>query len=788
MIRAIDRMLLRDLWRLRGQALAIALVIGSGVATLIMSLSTLDSLRRTQASFYENYRFADVFAALKRAPAGLRGRMAEIAGVGLVETRVIADVKIDLEGFPDPVTGRIVSIPDRGEPRLNALYLRAGRTIEPGRDDEVIASEAFAQAHHLNPGDSITAIINGRRKALTIVGLGLSPEFIYQIAPGSVMPDFARFAILWMGETPLATAYDMEGAFNDVALSLTADAHLDDVLDRLDDLLAPYGGLGAYGRADQLSHRYLSEEFKQLGRMAEIFPVIFLGVAAFLLNVVVSRLVSTQREQIAALKAFGYGDLDVGLHYAKLIVAITLTGVAVGTAGGLWLGEGLSGLYVRFYRFPFLEYELRPAIIAEAALISLATALAGAAFAVRRAARLPPAQAMRPELPMLYRATIVERLGLQRWLAQPTRMIARHVERRPVKSLLSIMGIAFAVAIMMVGNFQEDAINFMVDVQFGLAQREDLAVTFVEPASRRALHELTSLPGVEYGETFRAVPARLRFGHRSYRAAIQGMEPGGDLERLLDIRLRPVALPPEGIVLTDYLGKILGVRPGDRLRVEVLEGSQPVLDVPVAGLISQYIGVAAYMDRAALNRLMREGEAISGAWLAVDERSQAAVFEALKERPRVAGTMIRKRAIATFYETMGETILIFTFINTLLAATIAVGVVYNSARITLSERRWELATLRVLGLTRAEISYILLGELGLFTLAAIPLGFLIGRGLCAYIAENLQSDLFRVPLVVEPSTYGFAAAVVLAAAALSGLLVRRRLDRLDLVAVLKTGD
>ncbi|MEW6325439.1 MAG: ABC transporter permease, partial [Nitrospirota bacterium] len=733
MIRAIDRKLWRDLWQMRGQALAIALVIGSGVATFIMSLSTLDSLRQTQASFYRDARFAGAFAALKRAPAELRGRIAAIPGVEQAEARVVADVKIDLEHFADPVTGRLVSIPDRGEPLLNRLYLRAGRTIEPGRNDEVIASEAFAQAHGLNPGDRLPVIINGRRKALTIVGLGLSPEYIYQIAPGSVMPDFARFAILWMGETPLAAAYDMEGAFNSVALSLTPrpssneTAQVEDVLDQLDDLLAPYGGTGAYGREDQLSHRYLSEEFKQLGRMAQIFPVIFLGVAAFLLNVVVSRLVSTQREQIAALKAFGYGNADVGLHYAKLIVAITLAGVAIGAAGGLWLGEGLSQIYVRFYRFPSLVYILRPWIVGAAALISIVAALIGTLFAVRRAALLPPAQAMRPEPPVVYRPTLLERAGLQRWLAQPSRMIARHVERRPVKSLLSVTGIALAVAIMMVGNFQEDAIDFMIDAQFGLAQREDLAVTFVEPAARRALYELTGLPGVEYGEAFRAVPARLRFGHRSYRTAIQGMEPGGDLQRLLDARLRPVTVPPEGIMLTDHLGKILGAGPGDRLIVEVLEGSQPVREIPIEGLISQYIGVSAYMDRTALNRLMGEGPAISGAWLAVDERKQAAVFEALKERPRVAGTMIRRRAITSFYETMGETILIFTFINTLLAATIAVGVVYNSARISLSERSWELATLRVLGLTRAEISYILLGELALFTLAAIPLGFLIGR-------------------------------------------------------------
>ncbi len=604
--------------------------------------------------------------------------------------------------------------------------------------------------------------------------------------PGAVFPDFERYGVMWMGRNPLGTAYDMEGAFNDVALTLSDDARINDVIKRLDELLKPYGGLGAHGRKDQLSHRYLSEEFRQLEQMAAIFPVIFISVAAFLLNVVISRLVSVQREEVAALKAFGYTNLDIGLHFVKLVLLIVLAGVIAGVGGGIWLGQWMGKIYMEFYRFPFLNYELQPGVVVIAALVSAFAAILGTLHSVRKAALLPPAQAMRPEPPETYRETVAERLGLKRLLSQPNRMIVRHIERKPVKSLLSITGIALACAIMMVGSFQGDALDYMVDVQFGLSQRDDIAVTFVEPTSRRALYELQSLEGVEYGEAFRSVPVRLRFRHRGYRTAIQGMDSGGDLQRLLNIKLKPIELPPSGIVLTDHLGKILGVREGDELIVEVLEGSRPVLKVPVATLISQFIGVSAYMDLSALNRLMREGNAISGVYLATDSRYQPEIFAKLKKIPRISGTEIREKAITNFYETMGETILIFTFINTLLAGIIAFGVVYNSARIALSERSRELASLRVLGFTRAEISYILLGELSMLTLAALPLGFLIGRGMCAYIAKSLQTDLFRVPLILEANTYAFAATVVLVSACISGLIVRHRLDHLDLVAVLKT--
>ncbi|MHB9119409.1 MAG: ABC transporter permease [Burkholderiales bacterium] len=785
-MKAIDRKLWRDLWLLRGQALAIALVILSGVATFVMSLSTLDSLRQTRSDFYTDYRFAQVFSSLKRAPQSLAARLTEIPGVAQAETRVVVPARLEIAGFSEPVTAQLISYPDRGEPSLNRLYLRAGRFIEPGRDDEALVGEAFAAAHRLRPGDTLYAVIHGRRKALTVVGTVLSPEFVYQIAPGAFFPDFERYGILWLGRTALAAASGMEKSFNDVSLTLNPGASEAEAIARLDDLLRPYGGLGAYGREDQLSHRFLSEEFRQLEQMARIFPVIFLGVAAFLLNVVSSRLVATQREQIAVIKAFGYSDWQVGLHYLKLVLAIVLIGALAGLGCGVWLGKLLSGLYMEFYRFPFLEYTLAPGVALSAVAASMAAAALGTLGSVRQAVRLPPAQAMRPDAPARYRASLLERAGLKRWLGQGDRMILRHLERRPAKALLSIAGLALACAILMVGRFQEDAIDYMINVQFGLSQRDDLSVSLVDPTSRSALYELQSLPGVVRGEAFRTVPATLVHGHRHYRTAIQGLEPGGEMQRLLDTDLRRVEVPKEGVVLTDYLGKLLGLRVGDKVTVEVREGSRPVRDVTVVGLVSQFLGVSAYMNREALNRLMGEGDAVSGINLAVDAARRQDIVRRLNAMPRVAGIVIRKDAVRNFYDTMGETLLIFTFINTLLAATIAFGVVYNTARIGLSERSRELASLRVLGYTRGEIAYLLLGELALLTLAAIPLGFVFGHGLCAYIASHLQTDLYRVPLVLEPRTYAFAAVVVLASTALSALMVRGRLDRLDLIGVLKT--
>jgi putative ABC transport system permease protein len=785
-MRPLGKKLLRNLWEMKGQALAISLVIISGVATYVMSVSTMDSLKATQARFYADYNFADAFCQLKRAPKSVASRLSEIPGIDRVETRVLAEVKLTLPGFADPVTGRIVSLPEYGQPRLNKLFMRKGRLPMPYSDKEVVLGEAFANAHHIDPGGTLTAVINGRQRKLRVVGIAISPEYIYQLKPGSVFPDFERYAVMWMSEKPLATAYGMDGAFNDVAVSFADGADPGYVLAGMDNVLTPYGGLIAYGRKDQVSHKYLSEEFRQLGRMSKVFPAIFLGVAAFLLNIVVSRLVHTQREQIAVLKAFGYPNLAIAIHYAMLVLLIVAGGTLMGVAAGAWLGDGLSHMYMKFYRFPFIDYHLRPMLALNAFLISAAAGLIGTAFAVMRAGSLPPAVAMRPEPPALYRRSLVERIGIGRMLSQPARMIIRNISRRPLKAGLTVIGISLACAILVSAMFFGDAVNYVVHYQFGLAERDDVAVSFTDPTSEKAVYSLHGLPGVWRVEPYRTVPVRLVHEDRSYRTAIQGLENGGDLYRLLDSHKHQVALPASGVVLTDYLAGILGVGPGDMLEVEVLEGERPLRRLRVAGLVSEFIGVSAYMERGALNRMMHEGPAITGAYMSVDAAHEREVFSRLHDMPRVAGTTVRRLAIESFYKTMSEQVLIFTSITTLLAMTIAFGVVYNSARIALSERERELGSLRVLGFTRGEASYILLGELALLTALSIPVGFVLGRVLGGIIMSGLESDIFRMPVVVEPRTYAFAASVVLASAALSAFIIKLKVDRLDLVAVLKT--
>lgn len=784
---ALDRKLWRELWQLKGQAVAVALIVACGIASFVTTRSTYASLILTQTAYYERYRFAQVFAQLKRAPQSLASRLEAIPGVAQVQTRVVVNVTLDVPGLEEPASGRLVGVPETHLPELNTLFIRRGRYLKREARDEVLVSEAFANANRLDLGDRIGAVINGRWERLRIVGVALSPEYIYEIqGSGSLFPDNKRFGVLWMGRQALATAFDMDGAFNDVAMSLVAGVSEDEVIPALDQLLERYGGFGAHGRYRQLSHRFLSDDLAGLNVSATVVPSIFLGIAAFLLNIVLTRLVRTQRESIAILKAFGYHHVSIGIHYLKFVLIIVLSGASLGTAVGFWWGSTITAFYGTFYRFPLLRYEAGWHLIATAGVVSFGAAVIGAAVAVRQAITLPPAEAMRPEPPARFRPTLIERMGLQAVLSPVGRMIARNIERKPVQTLLSVVGIALAIAILILGRFFLDAIDLMIEVQFRHAQREHMSVVFHEPRPSRARYEIANLPGVLRSEPFRVVAARLRFNHRSHQSGLLGLTATGEFRRLVDRDIRVQRLPPSGVVLTTKLAEILGVKPGQQLTIEVLEGARPVRQVTVAGLVDELLGVSAYMDIRALNSLMREGATISGAYLSVDPHQLTRLYAELKQVPAISGISLRQAALDSFEDTIATSLGVFTTVLTLFACIIAFGVVYNAARIALSERERELASLRVMGFTRAEVTVMLLGEQAVVTLMAIPLGLILGYGFAALMPRAYDSELYRMPFVVSPGTYGFACLVVVVAALLSGLTLRQRLAQLNLVAVLKT--
>lgn len=791
-MRALNRKLLRDLRLMWSQALTIALVVASGVGGFLTTLSVVDSLDAERERFYAQGRFADVFAGVKRAPDAVAETLRAVPGVADVQTTTEFPVRVTLEGVGDPVIGQLIGLDPKRPQRMNLVTLRrgSGEAGTPGRPASdgalpVWVSEAFAAAHRLQPGARLTALVNGRLRTLVVAGIALSPEYVFAGLWG--MPDQRGFGVFWVDREALAAAYDMEGAFNRVAVKLVPGADERAVLQGLQQVLERYGAREAYARADQTSHAMLDNEIREQRVIGTVLPAIFFGVAAFLLNVVVTRLVATQREQIAALKALGYPNRTIALHYLGLVLAIVGLGFVLGLVLARGLGAMYIGLYDEFFRFPRLQLQIAPPLVLTAFAITLATSVAGTLGAIRATVRLAPAEAMRPPAPGRYRPTLAERLGITR-MSTSLRMILRTMERRPLRTSLSIGGVAAAVALVVLGNFFRDAIDFIVDTQFNLAMRSDVAVWLMEPGPDRARHELAHADGVAMVESTRFVPVTFVNGARRERNQIRGYAEVPQLFRVIDVQQHAATLEGDGVVLTDRLARKLGLRVGDTVLAEVLEGRPRTLALRVDATVQEMMGLNAYMGRNALNRALGEGDLSSGYVLQVERGREDGVLAATREMPRVAGAFSKATMLRNMQELSARNVRIMSLVMTLFAAVIAVGVVYNNARIALAERLWELASLRVLGFTRAEVSGLLLGEMAIGMAVALPLGMALGWALVNGIAGALQSDQFYFPVVIQPRTYAWAAVCVLAAGVASALVVRRRVDRLDMVAALKTRD
>ena len=786
LVSALHRKFLRDVGQLKGQVLTIALVLAGGITSFIALQGTYASLLGSRDAYYDRQRFAHVFAALERAPETLAARIEALPGVAAVQTRISKQVSLPIEGMPRPALGLLLSLPALGEPATNAVSLRSGRLPERDRDDEVALLESFAAAHGLEPGHSIPAVINGKLRKLRIVGIALSPEFIYALRPGAIADDPAGYAILWMNRAPLASAFQLEGAFNDVTLLLQPGASEQTVRGAVDRLLRPYGCDGAIPRSEQPSNKILESEFGMLQSLAGMMPALFLGVAAFLVNMVLGRLIALQRPEIATLKAVGYGNGAMRAHYAGLVAVMLVPASVLGIAGGYGLGHWMLDLYASVFRLPGVRFDPSLALVAAAILMSGGAALAGALIAVRAAVRLPPAEAMRPPGPAVYHRTLLERLRLSTLAGPTAMMVLREIERRPLRTLLSSLGIASALALLVLGRFALDSVEAYIEGSLRREQRQDVAVTFDRPISPRALRELAAIAGVRRVEGLRGIAARVRHEHRARDTMLVGLPHGGTLRRIVDKGGGVVPVPPDGILVTKKLGEVLGLRVGDRPEVELREGARPVVRPVVAGFVDESMGLQLYAREDLVARLEGDLGALGSALLTVDPPEAAAVKERLRRMPRVLDVSEISADIGRLRDMQASVEDVRAVICVALAAMVIFGVVYNNARIAFATRARELGSLRVLGFSTHEIAWILIGGMFVELAVATPIGLYLGHSWAQLLMSTADQEQFRWQVYVSPSTDLLAAVVGGLAAAASALWVRRNVDRLDLIGVLKT--
>lgn len=791
MVSVLDRKLIRDLAASRSVLAAIAAIMMIGVCCFVAMASLYFNLRESRDRYYVQARMADFWIDLKKLPLAELARIRDLPGVAQLETRIVFPVTADLDGVERPLSGEVVSLPDRRGPILNDILLRRGSWFSDERRSEVIVSDAFARARNLRPGDRIRLILNNRLEELSIVGTAIGPEYVYLIPPGGLIPDPEHFGIFYLKRSFAEEVFDFDGACNQIVGRLSPEFRdrPAEILDVMERELDPFGVFSVTPRALQPSHWFLSSALDGLRINIVILPAIFLSVAAVILNVLMMRVAEQQRTIMGTLKALGYHNGALLRHYLKFGAVIGLAGGALGGLAGYALAGVMTRLYIEFFEFPRLVNRPYPAIIAAGVAISLACALVGTVRGVRAVLRLAPAEAMRPKPPPEGRGIVLERWAwFWRKLDFRWHLVLRSIFRQRVRTLTGIFAAAVGASLIVVSLYLRDAMNAMIEFQFDKQLLSDYDVLLKDSHDLGALQDAARLPGVHRAEPLFVVGCTFRNGPRSRKGAITGIRRDAQLTVPRDAGGNRVPVPDVGLLLTQRLAEILGVAPGDTLTVEPVIGRREPRSVPVARVVDSYIGLAAYADFEYLNRLMGEEHALTAVQLAAEPSGDRAgeFYREVKRIPAVQTVNAIRGQKAQLEAVLVKQTMIAIYVTIAVAGLMFFGSVLNSSLISLAERRREIATFRVLGYRPGEVDRIFLRESLAVNLLGTLLGLPLGVWLARVTSTLYDTDLYRIPFVIRPESHAVTVLLGLSFVLLAHLPVRaviRRMNWLDALNV-----
>jgi putative ABC transport system permease protein len=788
-VRAFNKKLLRDLSELKIQGLTLSFLLISGVSLLVASWSAYNSLSRAQHDYYEGYGFADVFAELKSAPESILSRLASIQEIERIESRIIQTGLVKPNGQTEPAVGKFLSLPQDLRLGINRIHLREGRLPEfDSVLPEAIVHAAFAGAHQLKVGSRLKVQLLGKELELLISGVGISPETIYAISPASPLPDDKHFGIFWLQRPVFERLIGMGGAFNSVVAKLRPGADAKPAIEALNRELERYGSRGAIGRDRQLSHSFISDEISQQKSTAIFAPTVFLGVAAFLVNIVVSRLVTIQRQQIAMLKAVGFFDREIIIYYLKLVSSISILGILPGIILGAFLGEWMANQYRNYYHFPRLDFSLNLASVMLGMIAGLIPAFAGAFSSIRKAVNLPPAEAMRAPAPPKFAQAFAFSGRFTSRIGPRARMVLRNAILRRSRLLMTVLGVALAISLVVLSGFWRDSVDLLMGTQFQVVQREDISLDLLRPRPTSVLREISRLDGVIAVEGMRILPARIRFQQHTREVAIAGHPEASNMRKFSDGSFHQMKQPVEGLLISRYFARTWGVKHGDKLQVESLEGASRIREFTISGFIDDVFGQSVVMPVDMMWNWLDEAESYNLVLLQVDPLRLDSLYLRLKQHPEIAGVTVKTMMYRSLLKTFGKVIMNSVFVLMTFSTLIAVGVIYNGARVNFSERTRELASLQVFGFSLRETYFVFFGEAALYVALSLLPGCFIGWLLSRASVNLLNTEVFSFPVHITGFTYMSAIGTVMFAFVVSGTIAWRMLKRLDIVESLKTID
>lgn len=779
MVKTLNQKLLRDLKKIKFQVLSISLIIGSGIMYLMGSLISYKSLLLARDLFYKDYKLANGYHYSQFAPQSIIPIIRKLPGVLEVEERVSERVTIECKEKSRTAKGKILSITQN----LNQLYIERGTL--PLKSSEVAINSSFAKSNQLHPGDTLTILLGGRKVQLQITAIVQSPEFVYIFPEGGFLPDNKNYGILWAQKRTLETLLNRTGAFNEILFHFQFKNQVEKerTYFAIQQLMDKYASFGVISLDKLPSYSLLNNEFNQLKTTALFLPFIFIFVSSFILQMVLNRIVSKEREQIATLKANGMTSWEIGFHYFLIALIVCSIGTTLGILLGIYLGDVFVDLYSEYFYFPNLQPILPIESIFVAIIFGFSSGVIGFWTAFRKVNQLQPASAMRPPTPETYK-----NIQIESWLSNSHlewKMVLRNLLKSPIRTILSIVGLSFAIMILILGNFLKDNVDYMVHLQYNIIQREDIMLNFSTLQFISLENHFLNKIGILYTEPIRFVPIRLKKRGIHKETVLYGLEENPILRRIVNDKYNSIPIPKNGILMNKNIANELQIKPGDKVWVEVLEGNQSKFYVFVAGVIEEVLGQGIYISRKLLNKKLKESNVFNQLYIQLDPNKEKFFIQKWKNYPAVATITSKRELVQSFQEVLQRSLLATSIFIMLFTSIIGIGIIYNLAMIILAERIYEMGTLRILGFHTWEIFKILIGEIVLLIMVAIPIGIYLGNILAFWVINLNEGDDFKIPVKIFPKSYFTALGFACLTSSVSFWIIYKKIKEMNLLSVLK---
>ena len=780
------RKMFRDILENKVAYIACAIVIAIGLMTYTSMSIAKDGLFNAKDHFYQEYSFADGFAKVKAIPITRVQALEEIDGIDVVSGRLVKDVRVLMPDTKENVYLRLISLHAPEGNELNGIKLEKG-AFPATNQQQVLVADKFYEAHKLQIGNKINVIIEGKQVELAVSGTGMSPEYIYALKElQSVASDPSTFEVAYVPYEDMEQLFNQNGLVNEISFTLKPGVAFEDVEQAVKSDLERYELESLYAAKDQLSNAMLTEELKQLERMASSLPVIFLIIAAIILYIMLKRLVESQRGQIGTLKAFGYLRSEILSHYLWYGIFIGIFGGVLGGILGIWVSKYFLQIYQMFFNLPDIGAHTSMKYFYLGIIMAVLFSAVASFQGVRGVISLQPAEAMHPVVPTFVKKTFLEKIpGFWRAFNVQGRMAIRNLLRNKNRSIFTLIGMIFTFS-MMASFFSLSSMSeTMIMDQFTRVQKQDVKLTFVKPMPRsNVIRELNDVDGIKRVEPFLEIPVSLKFLNHKKDVIALGISDGSELYNVFDKDGNRLEVPKSGMMVSEQVANKLGVQVGDVLQVESIFAKDEKLNVKIEKIIPQYLGANIYMNQDVLLGLLKQGEMMTSALNAIDERAIPSLKDEYRASKYISIIEVRQEMIDKYEELMGSATYAL-WVMAIISIITGFAIVYNSSIISLAERKRELASLRVMGMTPKEVMEVVsveqwfIGFSGM--IAGIPLAFLMSQAM----STSMSNDLYTIP----PGTSGNA--IVLAfigtifAIAVSQVSISRKVKQLDLVAVLK---